>query len=431
MNPVAFIAVKRDGGRHSEAEIRDWIGAFVRGEVGDEQMAAWAMAVYLKGMDAAETAALTAAMVDSGERLTRRDRPQPRVDKHSTGGVGDKVSIVLAPLLACCELDVPMLSGRGLAATGGTLDKLESIPGFRTDLDAAAIDRVLDAAGCVITGTTAAMVPADRELYALRDVTGTVGSIPLMTASILSKKMAEDLDALVLDVKLGSGAFMKTPRQAAALAASLTAVGRAYGVETRALVSDMSQPLGRAVGHALEIDEAVRSLEGDGPEDLMEVTVALGVELLLATERSADAAAARRTLSGHLASGAGREALARMVAAQGGDLEAPRPLASVSEVTAPRDGHVAAIDAEALGLAVIELGGGRKRQGDAIDHAVGLEMAVRLGERVERGQPLLRLYGDSAHLGGHDPAAAFTLAATAPTPPPRIYPRTEGATAGR
>jgi pyrimidine-nucleoside phosphorylase len=431
VNPVAFIAVKRDGGRHSEAEIRDWIGAFVRGEVGDEQMAAWAMAVYLKGMDAAETAALTAAMVDSGERLTRRDRPQPRVDKHSTGGVGDKVSIVLAPLLACCELDVPMLSGRGLAATGGTLDKLESIPGFRTDLDAAAIDRVLDAAGCVITGTTAAMVPADRELYALRDVTGTVGSIPLMTASILSKKMAEDLDALVLDVKLGSGAFMKTPRQAAALAASLTAVGRAYGVETRALVSDMSQPLGRAVGHALEIDEAVRSLEGDGPEDLMEVTVALGVELLLATERSADAAAARRTLSGHLASGAGREALARMVAAQGGDLEAPRPLASVSEVTAPRDGHVAAIDAEALGLAVIELGGGRKRQGDAIDHAVGLEMAVRLGERVERGQPLLRLYGDSAHLGGHDPAAAFTLAATAPTPPPRIYPRTEGATAGR
>lgn len=423
MNPAGFIAVKRDGGAHSEAAIREWIGAFVRGEVADEQMAAWAMAVYLRGMSAEETAALTAAMVDSGERLSRDGRPRPRVDKHSTGGVGDKVSIVLAPLLACCELDVPMLSGRGLGATGGTLDKIESIPGLRTDLDRAAIDRVLDAAGCVITGTTDAMVPADRELYALRDVTGTVGSIPLMTASILSKKMAEDLDALVLDVKWGSGAFMKTAEKARALAESLMAVGSAYGVATRALLTDMSQPLGRAVGHALEVDEAVAALEGEGPEDLMEVTLALGAELLVATGRSPAAAAAHDVLAGHVASGAGREALARMVAAQGGDLEAARPLAAATVVAAPRGGHLAAVDTELLGLAVIELGGGRKRQGDRIDHSVGLELAVRLGEGVDRGQPLLRLYGDPDRLDGLDLAAAFSIADEPAEVPVRILDR--------
>jgi pyrimidine-nucleoside phosphorylase len=420
VNPAGFIAVKRDGGAHSEEEIRVWIEAFVAGGVGDEQVAAWAMAVYLNGMTAEETAALTAAMVGSGERLSRGDRPRPRVDKHSTGGVGDKVSIVLAPLLACCELDVPMLSGRGLGATGGTLDKLEAIPGFRTELDAAEIERVLDAAGCVITGTTVAMVPADRKLYALRDVTATVGSIPLMTASILSKKLAEDLDALVLDVKVGSGAFMKTPEGAAALAESLTAVGRAHGVATSALRTDMSQPLGRAVGHALEIDEAVAALEGHGPDDLMEVTSARGGELLHATGLAAEGAEARELLLSHVASGAGRERLARMVAAQGGDLDAPRPRAAPQEVVAPRDGHVVAIDAEALGLVVIEIGGGRKRQGDRIDHAVGLEMAVAVGDRVERGQPLLRLFGDPGRLGTLDPAAALRLADEPAAVGPRI-----------
>jgi pyrimidine-nucleoside phosphorylase len=423
MIPAQVIATKRDGGAHSAAEIEAWIDAYVAGAIGDEQMAAWAMAVFLNGMTAEETAALTAAMVASGERLARTRTDRPRVDKHSTGGVGDKVSIVLAPLLACCGLDVPMLSGRGLGATGGTLDKLEAIPGFRTDLSASEMERVLAATGCVITGTTAAMVPADKKLYALRDVTGTVPSIPLITGSILSKKMAEDLDALVFDVKVGSGSFMKTPARARALADSLVTVGRAYGVETAAVITDMSQPLGRMVGHANEIDESVAALEGDGPDDLMEVTLALGAELLRLTSVATDLAAGRAQLSAAVASGAGRERLAAMVAAQGGDLEAPRPLAPASEVAAERAGHVVGVDAEGLGLAVIELGGGRKRQGDRVDPAVGLEMLVRIGDSVERGQPLLRIFGA--------PEAAAALAIgrhvevgdTRPAPPPLVHGR--------
>ena len=420
MIPGQFIAAKRDGQAHAPAEIERWIDAYVAGRVGDEQMAAWAMAVYLNGMTAAETAALTAAMVASGETLKRSRSDRVRVDKHSTGGVGDKVSIVLAPLLACCGLDVPMLSGRGLAATGGTLDKLESIPGFRCDLDAEAIERVLAANGCVITGTTPEMVPADRKLYALRDVTGTVASIPLITGSILSKKMAEDLDALVFDVKVGSGSFMKTPERAAELAESLVTVGREYGVATAALVTDMDQPLGRMVGHANEIDEAVAALEGDGPADLMEVTYALGAQLLSATGVAVDAEAGRARLEAELASGAARERLAAMVAAQGGDLDAPRPLAPPQEVRAESGGHVRAIDAEALGLAVIELGGGRKRQGDSIDHAVGFEMLVRIGDAVEPGQPVLRVFGDPARVAEQPWMAAIDLSELPVAAPPLV-----------
>jgi len=420
--PAQFIAAKRDGQAHAAPEIHAWVDAYVAGEVGDEQMAAWAMAVYLNGMTAAETAALTAAMVASGATLRRGGRDRPRADKHSTGGVGDKVSVVLAPLLACCGLDVPMLSGRGLGPTAGTLDKLESIPGFATDLDAAGIDRVLAAAGCVITGTTADMVPADRRLYALRDVTGTVASIPLITASILSKKMAEDLDALVFDVKCGGGTFMKTPAQAGALAASLVTVGRSYGVEVGALLTDMSQPLGRAVGHANEIDEAVATLEGAGPKDLVAVTLALGAKLLVATGVAADGGAARAMLRRALDDGSGRETLARMVAAQGGDLEAPRPLAPASEIVAARAGWVAAFDAEALGLALIELGGGRKRHGDRVDPAVGFEVAARIGDRVEAGQPLLRVLGDRARLATLD---FVRLADEAVAPPPLVMPWVE------
>jgi len=395
MIPGQIIATKRDGGTHEPSEIRSWIDAYVAGAVGDEQMAAWAMAVFLNGMSAEETAALTEAMVESGERLKRTRHDRPRVDKHSTGGVGDKVSIILAPLLACCGLDVPMLSGRGLGATGGTLDKLESIPGFRTDLDANEIEKVLAAMGCVITGTTADMVPADKKIYALRDVTGTVPSIPLITGSILSKKMAEDLDALVFDVKVGSGSFMKTLERANELAGSLVSVGRAYGVKTSVLVTDMNQPLGRMVGHANEIDESVAALEGRGADDLMEVTYALGAQLLTLTGLAVDAAAGRQALAAALSSGAGRECLAAMVAAQGGDLEAPRPLAPVQEITADRPGTVQRVEAESLGLKVIELGGGRKRQGDAIDFSVGLEMLVRVGDAIEAGQPLMRVFGES------------------------------------
>jgi len=419
--PGQVIAVKRDGGTHQAAEIKEWIEAYVAGRVGDEQMAAWAMAVFLNGMTPQETAALTAAMVDSGERLWRSRHDRPRVDKHSTGGVGDKVSIVLAPLLARCGVDVPMLSGRGLGATGGTLDKLESIPGFRTDLSAAEIERVLAATGCVITGTTGDMVPADKKIYALRDVTGTVPSIPLITGSILSKKIAEDLDALVFDVKVGSGSFMKTLERAAALADSLVEVGGAYGVATAAMITDMSQPLGRMIGHANEIDESVAALEGRGPDDLMEVTLALGAELLRATGLASDEAAGREQLAAAVSDGSGRECLAAMVAAQGGDLEGPRPLAPVSEVTADRAGYVQRIDAETLGLGVIELGGGRKRQTDRIDPAVGIEMLVRIGSQVEVGEPLLRVFGEAVLVEGLALGGAITLGDSPVPPPPLIH----------
>lgn len=418
MIPAQIIATKRDGGAHDAAEIEAWITAYVAGEVGDEQMAAWAMAVFLNGMTAEETAALTAAMVGSGERLERTRHDRPRVDKHSTGGVGDKVSIILAPLLACCGLDVPMLSGRGLGATGGTLDKLESIAGFRTDLNAIEIEEVLAATGCVITGTTSDMVPADKKIYALRDVTGTVPSIPLITGSILSKKMAEDLDALVFDVKVGSGSFMKTLERATELADSLVAVGGAYGVKTAALVTDMSQPLGRMIGHANEIDESVAALEGRGADDLMTVTYALGAELLTATGLADNSAAGREMLAAAVESGAGRERLAAMVAAQGGNLEAFRPIAKPQEVTSGgRNGVVQRVDAEALGLGVIELGGGRKRQGDTVDLSVGIEMLVRVGDRVEVGQPLMRVFGEPNRVAALGFGQAIELGEAAAAPP--------------
>lgn len=426
MIPAVVIGTKRDGGAHQPAEIEALIEAYVAGTVGDDQMAAWAMAVYLNGMTPVEIAALTAAMIDSGVRLERKRSDRPRVDKNSTGGVGDKVSIPLAPLLACCGLDVPMISGRGLGATGGTLDKLESIPGFRTDLDLDAIDRVLGEIGCVITGTTPDMVPADRKLYRLRDVTGTVASIPLITGSILSKKMAEDLDALVFDVKFGGGSFMKSHQRSLALAESLVAVGATYGVRTSALLTDMDQPLGSAVGHANEIDESVALLEGRAPADLLEVTLALCAELVVASGVTSDSDAARVMLTGHIESGAARETLARMVSAQGGDLDAIRPLAPATPVAAPRAGYVTAIDAEALGLAVIDLGGGRKRQGDTIDHSVGFTMHARVGDQVEVGQPLFDILGDPALLAERPPLAAVVISDQPPVPRPLIRERLGG-----
>ena len=281
MNPVSLIARKRDGHTLSSDEIAWFMDGFVRGEVADYQMSAMAMAIYCRGMSTEETSALTECMLRSGETLDWPDSTTPKVDKHSTGGIGDKVSLVLAPLLACCGLAVPMISGRGLGASGGTLDKLESIPSFRTNLSTDEIRQQIDTVGCVITGQTANLVPADKKLYALRDVTGTVPSIPLITASIMSKKLAEGLDALVLDVKHGTGAFMKSPADARALAASLVGVGKRMGLATTALLTDMNQPLGRMAGNAVEVDESITALEGDGPADLMEVTLALGSELLI------------------------------------------------------------------------------------------------------------------------------------------------------
>ncbi len=394
MNPAFVIARKRDGEELTDSEIRDFVSGFANGQIPAYQMSALAMAIYLRGMTPAETTVLTQAMMDSGVQLKFPGTAPPAVDKHSTGGIGDKVSLIVAPLLACCDLWVPMISGRGLGATGGTLDKLESIPGFRTDLSLSELRTVLQRVGCVITGATTDLAPADKMLYALRDVTATVASIPLITASIMSKKLAEGLRALVLDVKWGSGAFMKSRDHARQLAESLVTVGRRMGVATAALITDMNQPLGRMVGNAAEVNEAVAVLAGgaDPAPDLLEVTMALGGEVLCLTGRSQNRAAGAEILKSHLASGAALARFREMIIAQGGDPDAPRPLAAESLVESAADGFVVAIDAEQLGRAVITMGGGRRVMTDKIDPSVGLEMLVRIGDRVMPGQPLMRLF---------------------------------------
>ena len=425
MNVVQIISKKRDGGELSADEIGALINGYVRGDVPDYQMAAWAMAVYLRGMTVAETAALTEHMLHSGIKFDWPEGESPIVDKHSTGGIGDKVSLPLAPLLACCDLQVPMISGRGLGATGGTLDKLEAIPGFRTNLSTAEFQTVCREVGCVISGATADLVPADRKLYALRDVTGTVPSIPLITASIMSKKLAEGLDALVLDVKHGSGAFMKTLDDARALARSMVDTGKRMGVPTTALITDMNQPLGRMAGNAVEVNESVDALRGEGPADLMEVTLELGAELLVLTKRESTPTAARVRLEKAISSGAGLEKFREMVAAQGGNLDAPRPVAPAHDVVSSRQGHVTAIDTERLGYVIINLGGGRKQLGDKLDLSVGLEMLVRLGDDVEARQPLVRVFAplDAIRHVERDLLAAITVGDNPIKPPPLIVER--------
>lgn len=395
MLTVQIIAKKRDGEELSEAEIAEFVQGFATGEIPDYQMAAMAMAVFLNGMTAREVAALTTAMLDSGSRLTWPDDGRNRVDKHSTGGIGDKTSLVLAPLLAECGLQVPMLSGRGLGPTGGTLDKLEAIPGFRTDLSLAEITQQTLEVGCVITGTTAELAPADRRLYALRDVTATVPSIPLITASIMSKKLAESLDALVLDVKFGSGAFMKSRERAEELARALVDTGRSAGVRTAALVTDMNQPLGRMCGNAVEVQESVETLQGGGPDDLKELVLALAAELLLTTGIATGRTEAVQLLQQKLDSGAAFERWCRMVWAQGGDPDARLAIAAATDVCAPAAGRVDAIDTEAIGHTIIAMGGGRSRLGDRINHAVGIEQLVRVGDSVDPGQPLCRIFHDT------------------------------------
>jgi pyrimidine-nucleoside phosphorylase len=386
------------------------------------QVAALAMAIYFQGMDEFETSALTQALMESGERLDWAGVEGVRVDKHSTGGQGDKVSLVLAPLVACCGLQVPMVAGRGLGPTGGTIDKLEAIPGFRTELSPEEIRRVTEEVGCVISSQGGKFAPADGKLYALRDVTATVASVPLITASIMSKKLAEGLDALALDIKWGSGAFMKDLDSARCLGAAMASVGESMGVRTGFLVTDMNQPLGRAVGNANEVREAIAALAGEGPDDLMEVVYELGARMLTSAEQTGDRAAARTRLEAELASGRPLEKFREMVRVQGGDAEAELKLAPSREVAAPRAGYVSAIDGEALGYALIALGGGRRSLDDVVDHAVGLQLRVRLGEQVERGQPLLDLL--STGRGGDEAAAlvegAFSLTETSPAELPRL-----------
>lgn len=419
-SPSEIIRRKRNGAAHT----RDELGAIVRGaadgSIADYQLSAWLMAAFLRGLDERETADLTEHMLHSGAVLTW-NAGAPCVDKHSTGGVGDKVSIILAPLLACCGVRVPMLSGRGLGATGGTLDKLEAIRGFRTQLSTAEMQRICDQVGCVMCGATAELVPADKRLYALRDVTATVESIPLITASILSKKLAEGLAALVLDVKWGSGAFMQLQDDARRLAQSLVTVGRQLGLPTVALLTDMNQPLGRKAGHTVELQESYDALQGHGPPDLRELTLALGAELLMAVGLEPSRDAAQRRLAAQLDSGHAWEKFVAMCHAQGGNPDAPLSVAPETLVTAPRAGYLTALDTQRLGRAIAALGGGRSRVSDEIDFTVGLEMLARLGDRVEVGQPLLKLF---AHERGRDAALQLANEAVtiddAPIAPPTL-----------
>jgi thymidine phosphorylase len=412
---VSVIRTKRDRGRIPDAEI-DWvIDAYTRGVVAEEQMAALAMAILLNGMQSDELSRWTAAMIASGERLDLSGVRRPTTDKHSTGGVGDKITLPLAPLVAALGAAVPQLSGRGLGHTGGTLDKLESIPGWRANLSNAEFRAQLDDVGAVVCAAGDGLAPADKKLYALRDVTGTVEAIPLIASSIMSKKIAEGAAALVLDVKVGSGAFMKTAAQARTLAETMVALGTAAGTHTVALLTDMNTPLGRTAGNALEVAESVEVLAGGGPADVIELTVALAVEMLAGVGiTGVDPAAA-------LADGRAMDVWRRMIAAQGGDPDAPLPTAPERHVVlAPATGVLTRLDAYAVGVAAWRLGAGRARKEDAVSAGAGVVMLAKPGDPVTAGQPLLELHADDpgrferalqALDGGFDIAAEGTFAA--------------------
>jgi thymidine phosphorylase len=385
---VDLIRAKRDGARLDDSSIAWLIDAYAADRVPDEQMSALLMAIYFRGLDAVELRALMGAMIDSGERLELRAVPWPTVDKHSTGGVGDKVSLVLAPLVASCGAAVPQLSGRGLGHTGGTLDKLDSIAGFRSALSPAEMISVLADVGCVIAAAGPGLAPADRRLYALRDVTGTVESIPLIASSIMSKKIAEGTSALVLDVKVGSGAFMQQLDDARRLAETMVMLGGEFGVRTSAVLTRMDTPLGRNVGNALEVSECLEVLNGGGPDDLVEVTLALAREMLALAGVDADPEAA-------LSDGRALERFRAMVQAQHGDPDAPLPQAAhVETVPAPATGRLQRLDARAIGVAAWRLGAGRATKKDAVSATAGVVCLAKPGDAVEAGAPLLELHCD-------------------------------------
>ena len=399
-----LIKKKRDGHPLSGEEIDYLIGEFVGGGIANYQMSALLMAVYFRGLGVAELARWTDAMIDSGDRITFSGAG-PYVDKHSTGGVGDKVSLPLAPLAASLGLRDPMISGRGLGHTGGTLDKLESIPGFRTDLTVAEFKEVVEKVGCCISGQTARLVPADKMLYALRDVTATVDSIPLIASSILSKKKASGIGGLVMDVKVGSGAFMPTRELALEMARTLVSLGGALGLNVRAYLTNMDQPLGVMAGNALEVRESIDILKGEGPADTTELVVEFAAAMVLLGEFTADGSVARRRAEEALGSGRALETFARMVEAQGGDpriVDDPSLLPRAGDTrvfAAPQAGFVRSIDCEKVGHAVVALGGGRKKIEDRVDPAVGLEVYARVGDPVVAGDPLVIVhYSDEARL---------------------------------
>ena len=429
---VEILAAKRDGHVLPADEIRRLIAEFSEGALADYQMAAFLMAVFFRGLDDGETVALTEAMLRSGAVLDLSSVPGVKVDKHSTGGVGDKVSICLAPLVAACGVPVPMVSGRGLGHTGGTLDKLEAISGFRTDIPVSDFSRIVRDVGTCMIGQTKEIAPADKRIYALRDVTATVESIPLIVASILSKKLAEGIDGLVLDVKVGRGAFMKDETSATALADNLVRVGVRAGKRVVALLTRMDAPLGKTIGNANETREALDVLHGRGPSDLVECTFALGAEMLVLGGKAKDANEARARLSDAIARGDAVRVMEKMVEAQGGD---PRVVADpnkltnapeILEVRAPRSGYVADIDALELGLTGVALGAGRTRADQKVDPTVGIEIEAKPGDSVMANQVVARLFVRTRAAGEavrQRVADAFRYADAAPTPKPLVVSR--------
>jgi pyrimidine-nucleoside phosphorylase len=431
---VEIIASKRDGERLADSDITRLVQALMTGDLADYQMAAWLMAVFFRGLDDTETTALTDAMLRSGRILDLSSIAGIKVDKHSTGGVGDKVSIALAPLVAACGVPVPMVSGRGLGHTGGTLDKLEAIPGFRTQLPVDDFARIVREVGCCMMGQTAEIAPADKRIYALRDVTATVECIPLIVASILSKKLAEGIDTLVLDVKVGRGAFMKDESRARALAQALVRVGTQAGKRVVALLTDMDAPLGAAVGNAVETREAFDVLAGGGPSDLVECTMRLGAEMLVLGGKATSEQEARARLAHAIASGTAIRVAERMVGAQGGD---PRAVTDGSRmdlaaeeivIESTAEGFVARADALAIGLAAVAIGAGRTRADQAVDHGVGIFVEKKPGAHVGRGEPLARLLvrnREDAQPIAERIRAAFIVSDVPPPPRPLVLDRVD------
>lgn len=429
MSPAAIIARKRDGHVLTESEIQAFIRGVGDGSWASYQTSALLMAIFLKGMTPEETAALTMAMLRSGREADHSAVKKPKVDKHSTGGVGDKVSLVLAPLVAACGIAVPMISGRGLGHTGGTLDKLEAIPGFNVGLSLEKFHHLTAELGVCLIGQTAEIAPADRALYSLRDVTATVESIPLICASILSKKFAEGIDALVLDVKFGAGAFMREEAKARELAEAMVAIGKAAGKPVRALLTSMEQPLGQAVGNAVEVAESIECLKGAGAADLMEVTLALSVQMLLAAGRARTEGEASKILYDALASGAALEKFRAVIEAQGGDprvIDNPAllPQAPVRiPLLAERDGYVSEVAARPIAELVLSLGAGRRRAEDTVNPAVGLTRLAKVGQRIRKGDTLALLHAASeaqAATALPELARCFVFSAT-PVASPRLF----------
>ena len=427
MRAVDLIRHKRGGGSLDRDQIRFFVAGVTDGSLPDYQASAMLMAILLRGMTPEETAWLTESMIDSGVRVRYPDISGVPVDKHSTGGVGDKTSLILAPLAAACGAIVPMMSGRGLGHTGGTLDKLEAIPGFRTDLSLGALRRAVATIGCALIGQTSEIAPADRRLYALRDVTATVESIPLISASIMSKKIAEGIGGLVLDVKAGAGAFMKTPADARRLADSLVGIGRAAGVRTDALITAMDAPLGRMVGNAAEVVESLETLAGRGPADLEALSVLLAARMLIVGGIERDEAAAAARVRAAIASGAGVEMFRRVIENQGGDPRvvddhARLPLAPDQHVVAaPRAGYVGQLQAEAIGRASVALGAGRDRLEDRVDPGVAIEIKAPVGTPVAAGDAVLAVY-HRAGRGLDQALPLLTGAIVIADDPPRPHP---------